>query len=339
MHSLFKASIVPGLVLAWISLASPPIQGQESAEPPEPEKSTEDEDVYVPLVDDSVTGYIDNAVIGRRIRLRADAAFGTDFPDRAELFYAKCGCFRNPGLDLGAAFDPSAPGPVPGTGSGIESDVDYQELTLDVEVAFHGDRWSLFGEIPLRNVELGSNQASFSGVGDVRLGLRVALHRSPGRFLTFQLRGYLPTGEPEEGLGTDHASLEPGLLLYQRLSDRLSLESELRYWAPSSGSSTAGLAGGGDEYSGDVLRYGLGLGYRMETRSGRRITPVAELVGWSVLGGYKNGDSADGDTVVNLKLGARVALHRGSWYLGYGTALTDDVWYEDTVRLEYRLAL
>lgn len=351
MCTLVKTVTVPSFVAAWILFACPLIYGQESQRPPaeteakKKAKKTGQKPVRgrLPLVDDSVTGYIDNAIVGSRIRLRADAAFGSDFPDRAEFFYAKCGCFRNPALQtvLGASFDPSAPGPGPGDDSLPETDVDYQELRFDIEYAFLDDRFSLFGEIPVRNVEFGVNDVSFSGFSDIRVGFRIAVHRAPGRQLTFQLRGYLPTGESEDGLGTDHVSLEPGLLLYQQLSNRLSLESELRYWAPTSGSSAVGLSGGGNEFSGDIVRYGLGLGYRFESRSGLQVTPVGELVGWSVLGGYKTpGNSADSDTIVNLKLGARFAFSGGaSFYFGYGRALTDEVWYEDTVRLEYRVAL
>jgi outer membrane autotransporter protein len=72
---------------------------------------------------------------------------------------------------------------------------------------------------------------------------------------------------------------------------------------------------------------------------------VIELVGWTVLGGLEtNGKffpapvvSADGTNIVNLKLGARTSIGRHhSFYLGYGQALTHEVWYKHIVRLEYR---
>jgi hypothetical protein len=73
---------------------------------------------------------------------------------------------------------------------------------------------------------------------------------------------------------------------------------------------------------------------------------VVEVVGWTVLDGLASGSldgvtpffvDATGDTIVNLKVGARISLtHQDSLYVGYGRALTGDVWYEDIARFEYR---
>ena len=41
-------------------------------------------------------GYIDNAVPVTMFRLRYESAYGNNRPDRAEFFYAKCGCFKTP---------------------------------------------------------------------------------------------------------------------------------------------------------------------------------------------------------------------------------------------------
>ena len=38
----------------------------------------------------------------------------------------------------------------------------------------------------------------------------------------------------------------------------------------------------------------------------------------------------------NLKLGARVTSGGNSFYVGYGFALTDSVWYDKIFRIEYR---
>ena len=45
---------------------------------------------------------------------------------------------------------------------------------------------------------------------------------------------------------------------------------------------------------------------------------------------------ASGVNIVNLKIGGRVSFDSGSLYFGYGHALTDAVWYDNIVRLEYR---
>ena len=41
--------------------------------------------------------------------------------------------------------------------------------------------------------------------------------------------------------------------------------------------------------------------------------------------------------IVNLKIGGRVSTaNGGSFYVGWGTALTDNVWYDHILRFEYR---
>ena len=40
------------------------------------------------------------------------------------------------------------------------------------------------------------------------------------------MRAYLPSGDGSRGLGTDHASLEPALLLFRPITERLTLEAE-----------------------------------------------------------------------------------------------------------------
>jgi hypothetical protein len=72
-----------------------------------------------------MVGYVEDAIIESKIRLRFDAGFGNRVPDRAEFFYAKCGCYQ----DLAPAdpqFDPDAPGPSPGAAN----DIRFQQLYL-----------------------------------------------------------------------------------------------------------------------------------------------------------------------------------------------------------------
>ena len=47
---------------------------------------------------------------------------------------------------------------------------------------------------------------------------------------------------------------------------------------------------------------------------------------------------ADGETILNAKFGVRVGFcDRADMYVGYGRPLTGDRWYENTVRVEFRL--
>jgi hypothetical protein len=74
---------------------------------------------------------------------------------------------------------------------------------------------------------------------------------------------------------------------------------------------------------------------------------VLEFVGWTVLDGQSvvaSGpplttlvESAVGDTIVNAKVGLRWRMSMCSdLYAGYGRALTEETWYDDTVRIEVR---
>lgn len=361
------------LATAAIAVAGPALAQQSAQDASSDERQAreradrDDRDDDMPLlVSDSNTGYIDNAIIGTRLRVRADGGYGVDSPDRAEFFYAACGCARdvpNPPANVpnanGDVLNPNAPGPsgqvIPGailTSPLIETDLDYQELRVDAEYAL-SPRFSVFAELPFRFVD-GDNLGSSQGLGDIRAGFKWAWVRDANHHLTFQLRGYFPTGDAEDGLGTDHASIEPGLLYFGRMNERWTMAAELRYWSPIGGTSGRGT-GFNEDYAGDVLRYGVGFGYDFVLDSGSTVTPVLELVGWSVLGGLAL-SSADGtpfgttfpgfgyrevdsENIVNAKFGLRFGLgdrQRNSLYVGYGTALTDDVWYDDVVRVEFR---
>ena len=295
------------------------------------------------LISNSNVGYIDNAIVGTQLRFRFDAAFGSNRPDRAEFLWAKCGCFRVDGTD------PDAPGPAPSTptaAGGIrETRVDYQELRLDMEYALT-DRFSAFIEAPFRTLNPTVNDNA-AGFGDLRAGVKYGLFARSDRSLTFQLRTYLPTGDSFRGLGTHHVSLEPALLYFQRLSDRWTLEAELRDWVPIRGSSGLGTSQPTGSFAGNILRWGLGVSWEAYSAGSLRVTPVAEVVGWTVWGGFASGstdgtthfvESAAGDTIVNLKTGLRIShSHRSSLYVGYGRSLTGDIWYRDIVRIDYRV--
>jgi hypothetical protein len=283
----------------------------------------------------SATGYIDSAIPFTHFRLRYDAAYNDNRPDRAEFFYPKCGC--NPG----------------GTGPlRPETRVDYQDISGYLEIAV-SDRASGFVEVPVRflNPEQNENTA---GLSDINAGFKYALVASEGNYLTFQFRTYAPTGAGSHGLGTGHTSLEPALLWHGQM-DRLGLDAEFRDWIP---------VGGNEDWTGNVIRYGVGVSYLALNNPSFRVIPVGEIVGWTVLGGQEteatpsvgflgpipgvnvNTKSADGDTIINAKVGVRFGfgsfqeqgfLSRSDLYVGYGRALTGDVWYKDILRVEFRL--
>jgi len=269
-----------------------------------------------PRVSDSSVGYIDNAIPGDVFRFRFDAAYNDTRPTRAELLYPK-----------GAPLGPGLPEPEPR--------VDYQELSTYLEVAA-SDRLSAFVNVPVRllNPELNADHTGFS---DLDAGFKFAFLRREDQVATFQLRTYAPTGDSRRGLGTDHVSLEPALLLYDRLTDRLGWESELRVWVPI----------GGTDFAGQIIRYGTGLHYDLYRTSNCTYSPVVEFVGWTVLDGKESVvppsgvpfvESAGGQTILNAKLGLHVKFRDwADFYTGYGRPLTGDRWYENTFRVECRL--
>lgn len=291
------------------------------------------------IVSDSNVGYIDSAVLGSQVRLRFDAAYKSRSADRVEFVYAKYG---QPGAPL------------------VERGIDgHQELAAYLEHQTC-DWLSFFAEVPFRWIDPVVNDNTGS-LYDMTAGAKLSLWEMDDAQVTAQFRTYLPTGDANSGLGTDHVSLEPSLLYLEKLSDRITFEAELRDWIPINASTTGpgggqgggggGGSGGGQggqrEFSGNVLRYGFGFGYRAYQDNSVRITPVTEVVGWHVFSGLKStntGDriSAAGDHITNLKVGLRLATLSGGTtagsnvFVGYGTVLTDDIWYSDILRLEYR---
>jgi len=293
------------------------------------------------------SGYIDDARIRTIVRGRFDAGFNNIFPDRAEFFYAQCGCFGN-----------GAPGPgrpaAPGRPATATTGVDFQEFWTYYEQAF-SPKVSAFVDVPYRLVQFKLDPAArfdpatnpngvlpisnAGGFSDMQFGLKYALVADPYRYDTIQVRVYTPTGDAGRGLGTNHVSLEPAYLAWRQLNDRLRFNGEFRVWIPFSNDSF-----NGQNFAGTILRYGAGLTYDVwqscDCCCDRRLSLVNEVVGWSVLGGLKFNplsgvQDAAGDTIVNYKIGLRYRWANQSIYGGYGVALTHETWYTDIIRAEY----
>jgi hypothetical protein len=311
--------------------------------------------------------YIDSAIIRSRFRMRYNSSYDLNSPDKAEFFYAKCGCFGNPvnflqpngvfnpQLALAHGYDPKSRGPqhgivgAPGTQLNRfstnfkgENRIDYQEMSAYFEYASTRN-FSTFIEVPARFLNP-SMVRNFYGFSDINAGFKYALVAEPNRFYTVQLRGYAPTGASDKGLGTGHPTLEPALLVFQRLSERLYFSGELRDWIPINGSN----------FAGNIIRYGTGLAYNMVLTDHFRIAPVNEIVGWSILGGKETTPlppgmaNVGGQCIVNELVGLRFGLgnyaapgggsglnDRHSLGVSYGRCITGDHWYKDSVIVEY----
>lgn len=265
---------------------------------------------------DSTVGYIDNAIPSNLFRLRVDAAYRANRTTRAEFLYAR-GAPAGPGLPLTEVSD------------------DYQEILAYLEGLVRPNL-SVFVEAPVRFINPTINE-DHAGFGDMNFGFKWAFLRDPDQVTSFQLRLWMPTGNAHLGLGNDHVSIEPALLCFNKLTDRLRVESELHLWVPV----------GGTDFAGPFVRYGVGFSYGERPADRWWAAPVVEFVGWTVLGGKEAvappipslTQNAAGDTIVNAKFGVRVGLgDRFDLYSGYGRALTGEVWYKDIWRTELRLA-
>ena len=312
---------------------------------------------------DSSGGYIDDALVRSRMRVRLDAGFDMNRPDRAEFFYASWAdltihedAIKGTNRILNA---PHNRGPLLAPQS-----LNYQDVSTYLELNCN-ERMSVFGELPFRLVQFQGNidddpleaqsaPRSAQGFSDLLLGFKFAVINQPDTFLTFQFRTFIPTGNSALGLGTGHVSVENGLLLQQRLAHDLAFMGQAKLWSPIAGGSNAG----------NIAIFGAGLSYDLCHCNGFRITPVAEFVGWTLLNGFEsigdpngvqvvpntaidsNGNPASkthgvqdatGETIVNAKFGIRTVLGpQDDIYIGWGHALTGNRWYQDMLRIEYR---
>jgi hypothetical protein len=274
------------------------------------------QEVDPPLaVRDSYVGFLDAAAPRSVFGLRFDSLFVNRQPSRAEYLFAKGGLPNSVGF------------PLP------ETRVDYHELTTFAEYSL--TPWfSAFVEAPYRwlNPEINDNT---SGAGDMRYGLKLCTWSDGPVIASVLLRIYQPTAR-RETLGTSHWSIEPGILAAWRITDKVLLEGEFRYWT----------AIGGSDFAGDLLRYGAGISYKHQTARGVWFAPVIEGIGWSVLGGKAmSATSADsfivedahGQTIVNGYAGLRFGFgSRIDMYLGYGRSFTGHFWSRETYRFEVR---
>jgi hypothetical protein len=196
-------------------------------------------------------------------------------------------------------------------------------------------------------VAVGRNSGNSAPSHDIRRvsTYKFVAHPSEDQALTFQFRTYFPTGDALLGLGTNHTSIEPALLFYRRTSQRTTMAGQFSFWHPIDAAAgfTTGPAGLVTDtntwFAGNVLTYGLGGSYDLGSTGDVRFTPVLEFVGWRVMGGYRTLDggpvAAGGENIVNVKIGVRMTFGRNSVYVGYGRALTHEIWYQEIARIEY----
>jgi hypothetical protein len=263
----------------------------------------------------SFVSIIDGAVPVNTLRLRLDLGYDMPRSTRAEYFQAKPGVLLGPGMLFA---EPN-----------IRS---YQDLSIYGEFA-PLPFFSTFLETPMRWLNPDVNANTY-GVGDINLGFKLCTWNSEDFLATLQLRFFDPTAQ-KAGLGTHHWTIDPALLVMWRPYDNIILEGDVHYWAPLNGT----------DFAGDILRYGAGISLGSQD-SGFWFKPVAEIVGWSVLGGKQvvatsadafTVQSASGATIVNGYVGLRFGWGPAfDCYAGYGRSLTGSTWARDFARVEVR---
>jgi hypothetical protein len=278
-------------------------------------------------------GYLDSAIPRSLLRTRYDVAGGANAPDRAEYFW-------------------------PQYGPSFSGSFRFQQINNYLEYAPTAN-FSAFIDVPVRFLHLTNGPgmtSNFGGFSDLTLGAKYAFVARPDAFYTFQFKATAPTGDARRGLGTGHPSLEPGLLLFRQAGERSFLVGQFSDWIPVGGPnfSPPGMPFT-PNFAGNILNYGFGGFFNAVQTEHFRLAPTLEFVGWTALSGRVGvgpsasgmSESAAGQTIVNVKIGARFGLgnyfnpgggsplnDRVSLYAGYGRSLTGDVWYQNLFRLE-----
>lgn len=204
----------------------------------------------------SMVGYVEDGTIATQLRVRFDSVRRVQAPDRAEFFYAKCGCYRG--------MPPTHPyydKDVPGHRDGVLTDANAQHLAIMGEYAVMANRGSVFVELPVRWLKPQGFASGWfddqAGISDLRFGAKAGLMAIDNGQATAFLRISVPTGDAAKGLGTNHASIEPAFVVAQQIHDKVGFEAELGGVFPTGGS--AGIpASSSDKFSGSVLYYGIG---------------------------------------------------------------------------------
>jgi hypothetical protein len=256
---------------------------------------------------------IETSQPANNFRLKMMGAFGLQTPDRAEYLWAKIG----------------GPGPM-FTGNSVN----YQNFDAIYEAG--GKRFSFVTDIPLRDVQAGSN-FSGAGIGNISLAPKVVLVNGNDWQITQIFRTYLPTGATQRGTSNGLVSLEPGVLVRYRWSPRTYVHGQLKYWIPLTGDPIA---------SGNVFNYGLGVSHVLHETDTFAIIPVLETIGWTVGGGTATlpvGLTTSANTsFVNIQPGVRFVLGpKGDLGLcefgissGFATNVTG--WYQEQFTVELR---
>jgi hypothetical protein len=195
-----------------------------------------------------------------QMRLRFDNVWNYPFPDKAEYLWARA--------------DGRGAGPKPPAGVLGEKRVEYRDISLYNEVGI--GRFSTWMELPYRHVEPETFNGA-SGIADLVIGTKSLLLDCELLQVTFGFNTHVPTGNFTKGLGVNHVSLEPTLLMALKLTPTTYLQGEAAYWFP---------IGGDQTYEGPIFHYHLSLNHLLWCcGTGIKVVGNVELNGYEIMGG------------------------------------------------------
>jgi hypothetical protein len=266
--------------------------------------------------------------------VRGDAASDLEFPDRIEYFWAKS-------VNGGKG---------PQSALGGEPSVNYQDAVFYIEKGT--DRLSLGTKLPIRVVdpEFRPNTAGFA---DMELIQRAVLLDGTCWQLTQLFITHFPTGSAHRGTGDGHFSLEPGVAWRYKWSDYTYINGDLTYWFPIA----ADL-----DYGGQMFNYGIGISHVWIDTDKHAIIPTLEIEAWTILDGQQTlpglypdptditppialvalSEEIDSMGIVNICPGLRWVCDPGcdcgvrEFGISGGVCVTEDRWYEEILRIEFR---
>ncbi|HTN74607.1 MAG TPA: hypothetical protein VL096_05150 [Pirellulaceae bacterium] len=254
--------------------------------------------------------WVESARPVTQTRYRWDTSRNLMFPDRAEFIWPAVGL-------LGPPVAPNT--------------INLNELNMYTEIATGG--FSIFFETPYRSYEtnLGAHAAGFS---DMTIGTKSMLFDCDLMQITLQFKTFLPVGVGFSGLGTQHVSLEPSLLMALNLAPDTYAQAQISEWIPISADANA---------AGAILHYHASLNqvlYRWQPSI--PVIGTLEANGWSFQDGQYTDpvlgvQSASGTTYVSAGPGVRVVVcDKVDFGIGSAFAITDQHWGEQTFRSEFR---
>lgn len=266
--------------------------------------------------------FVDTTQPMQNFRLRFDAGYDWQSPDRAEYFWAQIG-------SRGPTANPPAPAP----------SVDFQDIRTYMELG--GDKFSVGTDVPIRIVDPNLGYANTSGLGDINITTKLLFLDGRDWQITNLFRTHIPAGDANRGLGTGHAAIEPGFAMRYKWSDYTYLHGDLKYWVP---------LGGDPDFEGEVLNYGIAMSHVWRETDCFAVMPTIEFRGYSFLDGLQTESIVTVPQVVDVDPEGIFIVHPGiRWAWDHGTdcslreiglfsgfAMTSDSLYEELLRLEFR---